>query len=147
MQAHQCFVLALVTVVLFTKFPLPIQLVVLLPGWPVILLPCCPFCRNKLSVNILIAPTRNSSGSEYTTVPLGIVTDMEPLNVNPFRVEIWMAFEPALSPTGKAMEAAVMGKSDWPKVLESWMRSVDVGMETWNVWRSVASVKMALAAF
>lgn len=51
--AHQCFVLVPVILVAFTLFPVCIQLVVRLPGWPVILLPACPFARYILSVTIL----------------------------------------------------------------------------------------------
>lgn len=36
-----------------------------------------------------------------------------------------------------------MGRSEPPNVLESWMRILEAGIEMWNVWRRVASVKIA----
>jgi hypothetical protein len=42
---YQCFVLDPLIVASLTRFPACIQLVVRLPGWPVMLLPLCPACE------------------------------------------------------------------------------------------------------
>jgi len=51
-----------------------------------------------------------------------MVTEDEPLNVKPAMGEDWMSLTPAFPPTGRASEAAVMGRSEVPNVLENWIR-------------------------
>ena len=49
MGSYQCTLLVPLIVVEFTALPFTNQLVVLLPGWPVILLPLCPAWLYKLT--------------------------------------------------------------------------------------------------
>lgn len=70
--------------------------------------------------------------------------DAEPLlNVRGLSVAVSIPATPALPPAGRAMEAAVMGKSLPPNVLLIWIRRRSVPIDKWRVWRSVASLKTA----
>lgn len=77
--------------------------------------------------------TTKSIGSEYATAPGLIEIDGEPEKVRPLRVEVSIPETPAAPLRGRAIEAAVMGKSEPPKVLDSWMRIRDAPMEAWKV--------------
>jgi len=55
-----------------------------------------------------------------------------------------MPATPALPPVGRAMEAAVMGRSLPPKVLLIWRRRRSAPMERCSVCRRVASLKTPL---
>jgi hypothetical protein len=115
---YQCAVLAPVTVEAFRWFPCCIQDVVRLPGWPVMLLPDWPACEYRLMVIMDCGSTLKSTGSVYTTCPLGMVVELEPLKVSPIRVVVSMPLTPAFPPVGRAIEAAVIGRSLPPKVFE-----------------------------
>ena len=68
--------------------------------------------------------------------------EAEPLlKVRGLRVAVSMLATPALPPAGRAIEAAVMGRSLPPKVLLIWMRRRSAPMERCRVWRRVASLK------
>ena len=62
------------------------------------------------------------------------------LKVRGFRVVVSMPETPALPEVGRAMVAAVMGRSEPPKVLLIWRRMRSAGRERWRVWRRVASL-------
>jgi hypothetical protein len=55
--------------------------------------------------------------------------------------EAWIPETPAAPSVGRPIDAAVMGRSEPPKVLEKAMRRVGAPMEMWRVWRRVASLR------
>jgi hypothetical protein len=69
-------------------------------------------------------------------------TDSWPLlKVRGLSVDVSMPATPALPPVGRAIVAAVMGRSEPPKVLLIWMRMRGAPMDMCSVWRRVASRK------
>ena len=130
-----------------TWFPACIQIVVRLPGCPLILFPCWPFARYIVRAIFDSAFAAKSTGSEYATVPRGMVIEADPLKVKPAMGDASIALTPAFPEVGRASEAAVMGRSVVPKVLENWIRRRVVAMERCKVWRIVASLKTLLEVF
>lgn len=76
-----------------------------------------------------------------------MVIEADPLKVKPAMGDASIALTPAFPEVGRASEAAVMGRSVVPKVLENWIRRRVVAMERCKVWRIVASLKTLLEVF
>lgn len=62
-----------------------------------------------------------------------MVTEGDPEKVSPLVVAVSIPETPAAPPSGRATEAAVMGRSEPPKVLVSWKRMRDAPIEAWKV--------------
>lgn len=75
-------------------------------------------------VTLVWALTGKRIGSEVTRAPLGIWNEEEPEKVRCLTVSVRMAGEPAVPFTGRAIVAAVMGRSVRPKALLNWNRMV-----------------------
>jgi hypothetical protein len=78
-----------------------------------------------VTVTLVWALTGKRSGSETTRAPLGTANEGDPEKVRCWRVPGRMAGEPAVPLAGRAMVAAVMGRSEPPKALLNWNRIVD----------------------
>jgi hypothetical protein len=120
-----------------TRLPVPIHDVVLLPGWPVILLPSCPSSRYIDRARFDRGGSLKWTGSESTNSPGPMVVDAEPSNVRRFVVDPSISPTPAFPLSGRASDAAVMGKGVLPKTLEIRIRMRSARMEVRRVWRIV----------
>jgi hypothetical protein len=89
-----------------------------------------------------------SNGSEYATLPFGMVILDEPdEKVSGWRVPVNMYPTPAFQFPDMASEAAVMVKSEPPNMLEICIRILSEASDVSSVWRSVAFVRIALPDF
>ncbi|KAL1840046.1 hypothetical protein VTK73DRAFT_3860 [Phialemonium thermophilum] len=107
----------------------------------------CPACVYRVTVSIDWGAIEKSSASEYATWPRGMVTELLPLKVRPASEAVSMPLTPTPPPAGRATDAAVMGRSLPPKVLEIWTRMRSPPMDMCRVWRRVASRNMELPPF
>lgn len=136
---YQCAVDAAVISAAETEFPKLIQLVVLLPGCPVIAPPVCPWEKYTVILTTVCAlRTSKVIGSETASAPLATTILAAPsLNVTLLVLEGSIALCPADPFTGKAIVTSVIVTSVRPNELEKRSRRLDAGRESCTVWRSV----------
>ena len=89
-----------------------------------------PAARYMVTLRICPAVTGKEMGSEKTTAPLGTVKESDPEKVTGLREEGRMAGEPEVLFAGRAMDTAVMGRSEAPKALLICSRMVEAGWVT-----------------
>jgi hypothetical protein len=76
-------------------------------------------------VTLVWALTGKRMGSVTARAPLGIWNERDPEKVRYWRVSVRIAGEPAVPLAGRAMVAAVMGRSEPPSALLNVSRMVD----------------------